>query len=100
DHPHLVRVLKVGTWTKAGNSFVYIVTEYAEENLAGVLAQRALTAEETLEREACDRAHGADQSSFSFSIAGTALRILYTRAHCDLCIQTLSAIWTLPPNGG
>ena len=39
DHPHVVRVLKVGTWSKAGNSFVYIVTEYAEESLAGVLAQ-------------------------------------------------------------
>ena len=49
DHPHVVRVLKVGTWSKAGNSFVYVVTEYAEESLAGVLAQRALTAEETLE---------------------------------------------------
>jgi outer membrane biosynthesis protein TonB len=49
DHPHLLRILKTGTWLKAGIPVAYVVMEYAEENLGAVLAERALTAEETLE---------------------------------------------------
>jgi TonB family protein len=49
DHPHLIGIVKTGTWVKGGMPLAYVVTEFAEENLAAVLVERALTAEETLE---------------------------------------------------
>jgi TonB family protein len=48
-HPHLVRVLGTGRCEVGGTSFVYVVTEYADEVLANVLRERALTADETRE---------------------------------------------------
>lgn len=48
DHPHLLRILAVGTWIKEGTPLAYVVTEYAEENLATVLAERALSSDEVL----------------------------------------------------
>ena len=49
DHPHLIRIFKVGTWTKAGAMLGYVVTEYADENLAMVLKERALAPNEVSE---------------------------------------------------
>jgi len=49
DHPHLIRILRTGTWSKAGVLLAYLVMEYADENLATVLLERPLTADETLE---------------------------------------------------
>ena len=49
DHPHLIRILQTGTWAKANISVAYVVMEYAEENLAEVIAERPLSAGETLE---------------------------------------------------
>ncbi len=49
DNPHLIKIVKTGTWTKSGISLAYLVMEYADENLAAVLSERALTAGETLE---------------------------------------------------
>ncbi|HUA83735.1 MAG TPA: hypothetical protein VMB85_07735 [Bryobacteraceae bacterium] len=49
DHPNLIRIFKVGTWTKADAMLAYVVTEYAEENLAMVLKERALTPDEVSE---------------------------------------------------
>lgn len=49
DHPHLIRIVRTGTWANAGLSLAYLVMEYADENLAAVLLERALTADETLE---------------------------------------------------
>ena len=49
SHPNLLRVLRVGRGEIDGTAFVYIVTEFAEENLAQVLPERALTPEETRE---------------------------------------------------
>jgi TonB family protein len=49
EHPHLIRILSTGTWRKGGVSLAYLVMEYADENLATVLAERALTGGETLE---------------------------------------------------
>ncbi|MGZ4787911.1 MAG: TonB family protein [Terriglobales bacterium] len=46
SHPHLLRVLQTGRTEIDGSEFVYIVTEYAEENLGQVLPDRALTKEE------------------------------------------------------
>jgi len=49
DHPHLIKILATGTWTQAGVLLAYLVMEYADENLAAVLVERPLTADETLE---------------------------------------------------
>jgi TonB family protein len=49
DNPHLIKIVRTGTWTKAGLSLAYLVMEYADENLAAVLVERALTADETFE---------------------------------------------------
>lgn len=48
-HPHLIAVLKSGTFDKGGASFAYLVTDFAQENLAEVLKERALSERETLE---------------------------------------------------
>jgi TonB family protein len=49
DNPHLLKIIRTGTWTKSGLSLAYLVMEYADENLGAVLRDRALTADETLE---------------------------------------------------
>jgi TonB family protein len=49
DHPNLIGILKTGSWSKDGQPLAYIVTEFAEENLAEVLGERALTEQETLD---------------------------------------------------
>ncbi len=46
-HPHLLRIFEAGQCELGGQALLYLVTEYAEENLAEVLAQRALTPAET-----------------------------------------------------
>ena len=46
SHPNLLRVLKTGHGEANGLNFVYVVTEFAEENLAQVLPERALTPQE------------------------------------------------------
>ncbi len=47
SHPHLLRLFSGGRCQVDGNELVYLVMEYAEENLAQILPQRALTPEET-----------------------------------------------------
>jgi TonB family protein len=42
-HPHLMRVFDSGRCTLDGTAFLYIVTEYAEEDLSQILPQRPLT---------------------------------------------------------
>ncbi len=49
SHPHLLRTLRTGRAELDGTPLVYIVTEFAEENLAQVLPERALTAPEARE---------------------------------------------------
>lgn len=46
SHPHLLRLFSGGRCKVDGNELVYLVMEYAEENLAQILPQRALTPEE------------------------------------------------------
>jgi TonB family protein len=48
-HPHLISIVRTGMWAKGGMSLAYLAMEYADENLATVLLERALTANETLE---------------------------------------------------
>jgi TonB family protein len=47
-HPSLIRILDSGRCELDGVRLVYVVMEYAEENLSQILPVRALTAEETL----------------------------------------------------
>jgi serine/threonine-protein kinase Stk1 len=49
SHPHLLRLLRTGTWQVNRLALRYAVTEYAEENLAEVLAERPLTPAEVRE---------------------------------------------------
>jgi TonB family protein len=49
DNPHFIKIIDVGTWENAGLSLAFVVTEYADENLATVLLERALTGDEVLE---------------------------------------------------
>jgi TonB family protein len=46
-HSHLIRILQWGSARVAGREVVYVVEEFAEENLGQVVPERALTADET-----------------------------------------------------
>lgn len=43
SHPNLLRLFEMGRWQTGGEDLLYLVMEYAEENLSQVLASRALT---------------------------------------------------------
>src|SRR5581483_1042520 len=49
DHPHLIRLLHAGQCQLAGNQYLYVVMESADQNLADLLLRRALTREEAWE---------------------------------------------------
>jgi len=49
SHPHLLKIFEGGRCQMGGRDQVYLVTEYAEENLSEILSQRALTAAEVSE---------------------------------------------------
>jgi TonB family protein len=49
SHPRLLRLMESGRCELEGVALLYLAMEYAEENLAQILPQRALTAEETKE---------------------------------------------------
>jgi serine/threonine protein kinase len=49
SHPHLVRVFDVGRCQLGGRGFLFIVMEYAEQTLAQILPQRALSPDEVRE---------------------------------------------------
>ena len=49
SHPHLVRLFDVGRCQFDGRGFLYAVMEYAEQNLAQILPQRALNPDEVRE---------------------------------------------------
>jgi TonB family protein len=49
SHPHLIRLLEMGRTQVGFTEVVYLVMEYAEENLAQVLVERALTPAEAEE---------------------------------------------------
>ena len=48
-HPHLVRLFDTGVYRLPEATLLYVVMEYAEENLAQVLPQRPLSRAETLD---------------------------------------------------
>jgi TonB family protein len=45
-HPNLIRIYEAGRCELDGTQLLYVVEEYAEENLSQILPERALTAEE------------------------------------------------------
>lgn len=45
-HPYLIRIFEAGRCELDGTQLLYVVEEYAEENLSQILPERALTAEE------------------------------------------------------
>ncbi len=47
NHPNLIRIFESGRCEVDGTKLLYVVEEYAEENLSQILPDRALTAEET-----------------------------------------------------
>lgn len=49
NHPNLIRIFEGGRCKLDDKDLIYVVEEYAEENLSQVLPERALTAEETRE---------------------------------------------------
>jgi eukaryotic-like serine/threonine-protein kinase len=49
SHPNLLKIFDSGRCKLEGNDLLYVVTEYAEEDLSQILPQRALTPEETRE---------------------------------------------------
>ncbi len=49
SHPHLLRVFRSGRCELEGVSLLYLVMEYAEENLSQILPQRSLTVDEARE---------------------------------------------------
>ena len=46
SHPHLIRLLDAGRCKLGGHKFLFVVMDYAEQNLAQILPGRALTPEE------------------------------------------------------
>lgn len=48
-HPHLIRLFDAGLCQLGGRQFLFVVMEYAEQTLAQVLLERALTADEVQE---------------------------------------------------
>jgi Protein kinase domain len=49
SHPHLIQLFDAGLCQLAGRPFLFVVMEYAEQTLAEVLRQRALTPDEVRE---------------------------------------------------
>lgn len=49
SHPHLLRLFDAGRCQIGGHNFLFVVTEYAEQTLAEVLPNRALTLDEVRE---------------------------------------------------
>ena len=46
DHPNLLRIFETGRWRLQNRDRLYVVMEYAEENLSQILPQRSLTESE------------------------------------------------------
>jgi TonB family protein len=67
SHPHLIRLFESGRCQIDGTRFLYVVMEYAEENLAEILPLRPLSADEASEmlRPAAEALTFLHQSGFA-----------------------------------
>jgi serine/threonine-protein kinase len=94
-HPHLLQLIRVGRCELANTNFLYVVMEYAEENLAEILPQRALEPDEV--RPVLESALDALTYLHAQGLAHTRIKpgnILATDDQLKLSSDTLSEIGT------
>src|SRR5579862_49331 len=100
SHPHLLRLFETGSCQLDGVVLLYVVMEYAEENLAQILPQRALTPEEA--RDLLEPALDALAYIHSKSLAHGSLKpsnILAAQDQLKLSSDSLLAVGEGPAAG-
>lgn len=96
-HPHLLQLIRVGRWEFASTNFLYVVMEYAEENLAEILPQRSLQPDEV--RQVLESALDALAYLRAQGLAHTRIKpgnILAAGDQLKLSSDTLSEIGNSP----
>ena len=96
-HAHLLQLIRMGRCELANTNFLYVVMEYAEENLAEILPQRALEPDEV--RPVMESALDALTYLHAQGLAHTRLKpgnILAAGDQLKLSSDTLSEIGTAP----
>jgi TonB family protein len=96
-HPHLLQLIRVGRCELASTNFLYVVMEYAEENLSEILPQRALEPDEV--RQVLDSALDALTYLHAQGLAHTRIKpgnILAAGDQLKLSSDTLSEIGSGP----
>jgi len=96
-HPHLLQLIRVGRCELANTNFLYVVMEYAEENLSEILPQRALVPDEV--RQVLESALDALTYLHSQGLAHTRIKpgnILAADDQLKLSSDTLSEIGSAP----
>lgn len=96
-HPHLLQLIRVGRWEFASTNFLYVVMEYAEENLAEILPQRSLQPDEV--RQVLEAALDALAYLRAQGLAHTRIKpgnILAAGDQLKLSSDTLSEIGSSP----
>ncbi|MDQ1408321.1 MAG: hypothetical protein QOJ41_56 [Acidobacteriaceae bacterium] len=103
-HPHLLQLIRVGRCELANTNFLYVVMEYAEENLAEILPRRALVPDEV--RQVLESALDALTYLHAQGLAHTRIKpgnILAAGDQLKLSSDTLSeigvALVTVPQRG-
>jgi serine/threonine-protein kinase len=96
-HAHLLQLIRVGRWELADTNFLYVVMEYAEENLSEILPQRALEPDEV--RQVLESALDALTYLHGQGLAHTRIKpgnILAAGDQLKLSSDTLSEIGSAP----
>src|ERR1700692_135301 len=96
-HPHLLQLIRVGRCELANTNFLYVVMEYAEENLSEILPQRALEPDEV--RPVLESALDALSYLHAQGLAHTRIKpgnILAAGDQLKLSSDTLSEIGSSP----
>jgi len=96
-HPHLLQLIRVGRCELANANFLYVVMEYAEENLSEILPQRALEPDEV--RQVLESALDALTYLHAQGLAHTRIKpgnILAAGDQLKLSSDTLSEIGSAP----
>jgi TonB family protein len=96
-HAHLLQLIRVGRCELANTNFLYVVMEYAEENLSEILPQRALEPDEV--RQVLESALDALTYLHAQGLAHTRIKpgnILAAGDQLKLSSDTLSEIGSAP----
>jgi TonB family protein len=96
-HAHLLQLIRVGRCELANENFLYVVMEYAEENLAEILPQRALEPDEV--RQVLESVVDALSYLHAQGLAHTRIKpgnILAAGDQLKLSSDTLSEIGSAP----